>query len=273
MADAPYQVPNAWTGDRIVFFPANQDTASLWAVRISSRDLRITEPPERLTFTTGFDAKPALAAGGLLAFASPEENVNVWSLSIDANRAAPAGKPVRLTDAPGADLHPSVSRDGRKLVFRSDRSGSWDLWIKDLVSGQEKALVTARATGSFTAMSSDGSKVAFQERTKIGQHSYFVIEAGSQGDYGTARRVCESCGLLSDLSADGQLLLVLDLPHTPYRSISSQSVATGQVSHMTRHASDFVAEPRFSPDRRWVAFHSGSGDIRRKSSFAPRGPA
>lgn len=33
-----------------------------------------------------------------------------------------------LTDAPGNDGHPWFSRDGKTLVFESDRTGSWEIW-------------------------------------------------------------------------------------------------------------------------------------------------
>jgi Tol biopolymer transport system component len=37
-----------------------------------------------------------------------------------------------LTDAPGDDGHPWFSRDGRTLVFESNRTGAWEIWKIDL---------------------------------------------------------------------------------------------------------------------------------------------
>jgi Tol biopolymer transport system component len=36
-----------------------------------------------------------------------------------------------LTDAPGNDGHPWFSRDGKTIVFESDRSGTWEIWKID----------------------------------------------------------------------------------------------------------------------------------------------
>jgi hypothetical protein len=36
--------------------------------------------------------------------------------------------PRNLTDAPGNDGHPWFSRDGKWIVFESDRTGTWEIW-------------------------------------------------------------------------------------------------------------------------------------------------
>jgi Tol biopolymer transport system component/CheY-like chemotaxis protein len=182
------EVPSAWVGDRILFHPAAQEAASLWQIPISLQNWRITGAPERLTFTTGLDTSPSLAAGGRLAFASLAENVDLWSLAIDPNRAGPAGKLSRLTDAAGADLHPSISSDGRRMVFRSNRSGAWDVWIKDLETGQESTLITGMATASFTSLTHDGSKAAYQERVDFADGNHYLVEIGPEADRAPPKR-------------------------------------------------------------------------------------
>ena len=264
------QVPSAWVADRILFSPASHEAASLWQIPISLQSWRITGPPERLTFSTGLDTSPSLIADGRLAFASLGENIDVWRLAIDANRAGPVGELSRLTDAAGADLHPSISSDGRRMVFRSNRSGNWDVWIKDLETGRENPLITGTATGSFTSITSDGSKVAYQENIEAGRNNYYMIGVGPRGHPGPAQKVCDKCGVLSDLSGDGQLLLYYT--YRPHRSIFSLSVASGQVSELARHPSQNMADPRFSPDRSWVAFASNLDPVRRQIFIFPARP-
>ncbi|MGH9628855.1 MAG: hypothetical protein ACRD7E_11070, partial [Bryobacteraceae bacterium] len=151
LPSALLEVPGAWVADRILFSPANQEAASLWQVPISLKGLRIHGPPERLTFSTGFHGSPTVAANGHIAFASLAENIDIWSLTVNTNRPTPGGILSRLTDAQGTDLHASISRDGRKMVFRSNRSGKWDIWSKDLETGSEGLLIPGTATGAFTA--------------------------------------------------------------------------------------------------------------------------
>jgi hypothetical protein len=40
--------------------------------------------------------------------------------------------PRNITNAPGNDGHPWYSRDGKTLVFESDRTGVWEIWKVDL---------------------------------------------------------------------------------------------------------------------------------------------
>ncbi|MBK9170563.1 MAG: PD40 domain-containing protein [Bryobacterales bacterium] len=48
--------------------------------------------------------------------------------------------PRNLTKGPGNDGHPWFSRDGRTLVFESDRTGTWEIWRYDFASGQSRQL-------------------------------------------------------------------------------------------------------------------------------------
>ena len=45
-----------------------------------------------------------------------------------------------LTNAPGNDGHPWFSRDGKWLVFESDRSGNWEIWRMNLEGGELRQL-------------------------------------------------------------------------------------------------------------------------------------
>ncbi len=267
---AHLQEPSVWIGERILFSPARQETASLWQIPISLNSWRITDSPERLTFTTGFDGSPSLGADGRLAFASVKENIDVWSLSIDANDPAPGGRLSRVTDAAGADLHPAISKDGRRMAYRSNRSGNWDIWIKDLETGRESPLSIGAATAAFAAISLDGSKVAYQEIPECGKGSYYIVDVEPGGRPSAPRKVCEKCAVLSDLSGDGQLLL--DYAFPPHRSISVVSVESGERTLLTRHASHNMADPRFSPDRNWVAFHATPHPVRRQIFIFPARP-
>ena len=50
-------------------------------------------------------------------------DIYVWDLGEDTF--------LGLTDAPGKDSMPEWSPDGSEILFASDRTGSWDLWIMD----------------------------------------------------------------------------------------------------------------------------------------------
>ncbi|MGH9629471.1 MAG: hypothetical protein ACRD7E_14210 [Bryobacteraceae bacterium] len=76
--------------------------------------------------------------------------------------------------------------------------------------------------------------------------------------------------MLSDMSGGGQLLLDYTAP--PHRAISSVSADSGERSKLTGHASYNLADPRFSPDGKWVAFHANLGLVRRQVFIFPARP-
>ena len=50
-----------------------------------------------------------------------------------------------LTKAKGNDGHPWFSRDGKWIVFESDRSGQWEIWRIDLDTGKQTQLTNGGA--------------------------------------------------------------------------------------------------------------------------------
>jgi hypothetical protein len=49
-----------------------------------------------------------------------------------------------LTKAKGNDGHPWFSRDGKTIVFESDRSGAWEIWKIDLETGKQTQLTDGK---------------------------------------------------------------------------------------------------------------------------------
>ena len=96
-----------------------------------------------LTDDKSLHRRPAISPdGNLLAW---QTNMNgkddeIYLANIDGSN------PRNLTDAPGDDGHPWFSRDGKTIVFESDRTGTWEIWKVDL------------ATRKFTQLSHGGKK-------------------------------------------------------------------------------------------------------------------
>ena len=83
----------------------------------------------------------ALALGSLV-FVARAENIDIWILPLDADRARPTGALTRLTSDPAVDQRPSLSADGRRIAWETSRGGNFEVWIRDLVSGEEKAVTS-----------------------------------------------------------------------------------------------------------------------------------
>jgi Tol biopolymer transport system component len=92
-------------------------------------------------------ARPARPAWWLAAAALLMAGAAVgWILRPDASPPNPLAGAVftRLTDWPGAEQQAAISRDGRLVVFVSDRAGTWDAWVGQIGTGDFHNLTNGR---------------------------------------------------------------------------------------------------------------------------------
>ena len=83
--------------------------------------------------------------------------------------------PRRLTDHPNLDYNPILSRDGRWVVFVSERDGNANLYALDLTAGGEPiALTSYPGMDDAPTLSSDNTRVAFVS-TRSGNPDIFVM--------------------------------------------------------------------------------------------------
>jgi Tol biopolymer transport system component len=89
----------------------------------------------------------------------------------------------RLTDFEGAEHHAAISRDGKFVVFLSDRDGAWDAWATQVGTGEVHNLTNGRVQelrnpGTRTVgFSPDGSLVTLWRRVP-GPDSGGSVDAG-----------------------------------------------------------------------------------------------
>jgi Tol biopolymer transport system component len=238
-------------GNSLVFSAQSGDTTNLWRIGISPETWKVTGPPQRLTSGTMIERGPSAAfgPGGVVrvAFANLTQNLALWSLPIEPNQGRVTGELKRLTQEAADDSFPALSRDGSKMVWVSSRTGSQEIWIRALPSGEESALTATRSTKWCPAVSPDGSRVSYSESRSW--NVYIVPSAG-----GPPEMVCEGCGQATGWSPDGKRIIgnpvngqawVLDL-------VSRRKTAL----LATRH---WIATGQFSPDGRWFSFLAGEG--------------
>jgi Tol biopolymer transport system component/predicted Ser/Thr protein kinase len=261
--DVPVWTPDAWLDDSIVFSGQIGNARNLWQIRISSRTWRVIEPPEPVTSGTSLEAAPTVATiaeqgtpAVRLAFASQVSTLNVYELPVDANRGTVlASEPRRVTSS-AYDMQSSLSADGRRLVFVSTRSGSADIWLKDLESGKETALTSTSANEFGPVISPDGSRVGYQ-LLENDLWDFFLLPIGSDGQPGVAEKVCEDCVRVWDFSSDGRRFLFagqLNRPSPGPMSLVLYDLVSRRSTGLVNPQRGNLAMGRFSPDQRWISF-------------------
>jgi Tol biopolymer transport system component len=183
-------------------------------------------------------------------YAGLTENADIWSLPLDANRGKLTGPLQPLTQSAAYDIQPWVSLDGGRMVFLSNRTGNYDVWLKDLASGVETALTVTPFDEEPPRISRDGSKVAYAANRAI-----YVVSIGTDGRAGVAAKVCEGCGQPIDWSPDGKGLLTQIL-RQPAATVAWLDLASGQHKEILSHPRASVQVPNFSLDGRWISFNA-----------------
>jgi serine/threonine protein kinase len=253
--------PDAWApGNGGLLFSARRgDTTNLWQLDISSRG-KIDGQPRRLTAGTN-DEVNAAAAHDTIVFASHTVVVNVWRTNPELTRA---------TDNVSYQAYPSVSADGRKMAFISARSGNWEVWLKDLKTGQEAQLTRGTIRKYQPKISGDGSRIAYWQWDGQKPASYIV---DSQGE--AVEKICEPCGPPTHVSSDGQRVLLETFTGYP-SGILMADLATKKQYRLIVSADPHKSTPyaaRFSGDERWVVFHRALSNSQLRRVFVAAIPS
>jgi hypothetical protein len=168
----------------------------------------------------------------------------------------------RLTTAPELDDQAAWSPDGRRIVFRSHRTGDWDIWVMNADgSGQTNLMdnqLPARGTEHTPAWSPDGSRIVYA--SDIDNFSYSKLWT-MRPDGSDKRPLLPSSMPTFDIdrepswSPNGSSVAFRRIASNGAGSdIMIANIATGAV---TRIAMDGVqAMPAWSPDGTLLAFTS-----------------
>jgi Tol biopolymer transport system component len=127
-------------------------------------------------------------------------SVLVVALAVSALDAGPQVKDaVLLTPESGLSAAPGISRDGKWIVYSSNRAGSdnLDIWIQPAFGGFAKRLTTHPAEDSDPTVSPDGKLVAFRS-DRNGGGVYLV------GSDGSGERLLAAGGNSPAFSPDGR---------------------------------------------------------------------
>jgi Tol biopolymer transport system component len=108
-------------------------------------DLAISQRTQRLVYTRKFI------------------DANIWRLEIPSPHKK-LTLPTKLISSTRIDIEPQVSPDGKKIIFTSNRTGSFEIWIADSDGSHAVQLTSLGGSSSYCGRahwSPDGERIAF----------------------------------------------------------------------------------------------------------------
>lgn len=250
-------IPDAWGADgRVMFSGRVGDATNVLALRIDGSG-HATGAPARITAGTAIESGATMDAQGALAFAAIDTDIDLWSLPLDPATGTANGPPQRLTRDPAMDVYPWLSADGRMVAYASNRSGTYDVWIRDLAAGKDSVIAARVGFPSLPTFTNDGLRVTFHSTTKGRWLSTPVAAAAGRST--APQVVCEDCESFWDVTADGWAVFVNDRD----THLFTRNIATGQTVDLARVPDQIFGRFKLSPDGRWLTFtHRDAGSVR-----------
>ncbi len=246
--------PDLWlsSGKTIVFAGKTGDQTRLWALDLNPTTFQTEGSLHRLTTSEHDERSPTAAPDGRIVFASRQENIDIYSLPLDADLATTKGSLTRLTGDPSIDQRPSLSLDGKKLAWETSRGGNSEVWVKDLISGQERGITSSPLREHMPALSADGAKLLYDAHDG---DKVTIFQSSFAGGEPPVKVWEENVGQGSfQWSANGGSLLYFH--RAPPGTVGLMSLSSKQRTPLLRHPKYnlSLADARLSPDERWIAF-------------------
>lgn len=159
-------------GKTLVFSSDRSGEFRLWRLTYAGDSLRAAEP----TGIYGdFPIQFSLARKApVLVYSTLQHDLNIWRLDL----GAPGPKRwTRVIASSGQDASPQYSPDGRRICFRSDRSGEEQLWVADPEGANAVQVTRGTLHPSVGRWSPDGRTIVFNN-ARTGE-IYLAVEDGA----------------------------------------------------------------------------------------------
>jgi eukaryotic-like serine/threonine-protein kinase len=258
--------PGQWLTDGAILFAARTgENSRIWTVNLDRHSWRVAGPPRRITPAEEQQFSPAATSDGRIVFARRTGNIDVWMLPLQADKAVVTGALTRLTTDPSIDQRPSLSLDGKKIAWETSRGGNFEVWVKDLVSGEEKGLTSGPLREHMPALSRDGSRLAYDVHDGEKVTVYLTAFGG-----GEPQQIWEDYVGLGTFQWAPKGDALLYFHREPPGSVGLLNLSSKKRTVLLQHPSlNFsLADARLSPDAHWIAFPVPSQGNRSRLAIA-----
>ena len=241
-----------WSSDgKSLFYVSNRGgTRDLWMQELND-DATPQGDPEAITTGLGIRSASFLADGTRIAYSKGGRFANVWRVPIFPDRAATWSDAEQLTFDQAFIQFLDISRDGRRLVVNSNRSGFLDLWTLAAEGGEMRPVTNDVSPDWWPAWSPDGEEIAFYSN-RAGNRDIFVIPRGG----GPVRQLTTHTGgdFTPTWSPDGERI-VYGSRRDGNNDIWVMSATGDDQKPLIDYAGSDMW-PAWSPDGRWIVFFS-----------------
>jgi Tol biopolymer transport system component len=211
-----------------------------------------------LNGTSGATQYDLSASGSLIYISGPAEGPGRQRVLVTGDRA---GNLTPLDAAPGSYERVRTSPDGARLVMDSDDGKEANVWIYERTGKNAPQRLTFGSRNRFPIWSPDGQQVAFQS-DREGDRAIWMqrvdgpglerLTTPEKGD----EHIPESWSKNGNLSF--QVVKASSGPEVPSRSLSVLSLRERVAKPFGMVVSFGNIGSTFSPDGRWIAYHSSS---------------
>jgi serine/threonine protein kinase/Tol biopolymer transport system component len=231
--------------ETLIAQPFDLDRAAL-----SGQPLTVARNVLRFSGPTAAGALSASTAGTIAFRASAPAGTRRYKwLDRSGDEVGAFGEP------DNASLSLSLSPDGRHVTFlRRTPEGNADVWLLDLQRNQVNRFTDNPAEDIFPIWSSDGRRILFTSN----RGGRFALYEKSAATAGEEERVAEGPAQVfaTDSSRDGRFILLQRYGGSGRSDLSVLHVGSrGEETPFARSEFD-ERGGRFSPDGRWIAYHS-----------------
>jgi Tol biopolymer transport system component len=241
------------TGRRLLFSSNRSGGTMIWSIPAKGGT------PEPLTIA-GRSVRDVTASpdGSRVLYTDRVQNSNIWRVDLTAGQAA---APQQILASTGRNDSLQYSPDGRRIVFGSDRSGSYDLWTAN-ADGSNLLQITnfGGLPVGTPRWSPDGRQIVF-DAVKDGRSVIYRIDSNG----GQPQLFLEDPGdaMMPTWARDGQAIYFVSRREGNARSIWKKLVRGGapvEIAHGT------VGDAIESPDGRFIYYSDGEDGIWQASS-------
>jgi len=210
-----YTVPSGGGEERRITFDGKTVTGLAWATEERIVFTSNRAGPQMLWSMPAAGGRPELIAvagrnvsgvsssstgRGKLAFVESFRNTNIWRLDL----TRPGAPAERLIATTRRNDSPKYSPDGKRIVFGSDRSGAYEIWVSDTNGLGAKQITRFGGTAVGTPRwSPDGRNIVF-DAGKDGRSVIYIVD----GTGGAPRLFVEERwdSMMPSWSADGNFI-------------------------------------------------------------------